>query len=74
MKTANILKWVATAFLIVGTLINALGIYPLGPILLLLGGFFWLIVAILWKEIALIVNNAALTLMGIGGLLYSYFS
>ena len=33
-------KWTATITLIVGTAINSLGFYPLGPIILIMGGFF----------------------------------
>jgi hypothetical protein len=68
----NYLKWVATATLITGTLVNALGFYPLGPIILLIGGLIWLVVSIIWKEPALIVNNAILSLAGALGLLYNY--
>lgn len=53
----KILKWVATAILITGTVINSLGIYPLGPLVLALGGYVWLIVAVMWKDWALIVTN-----------------
>ena len=32
-ERGNILKWIGTSVLILGTGINSLGIYPLGPIL-----------------------------------------
>jgi hypothetical protein len=69
----DVLKWVATVILIIGTLINSLGYYPAGPIILLAGGLIWLVVAIRWREWSLIVTNGVMFLMGIGGLIYTYF-
>ena len=62
-KRGNILKWIGTGILILGTGINSLGIYPLGPILLGLGGLIWMTVGILWKENSLIVTNLVLSLV-----------
>ena len=45
-----------------------MGYYPLGPIILAVGGIIWLIVAIRWKEPALIVVNAMMTATGLIGL------
>ena len=59
----DIVKWVATALLIVGALLNSLNIYPAGPALLNLGALLWLIVAIAWREWSLIVINATLLLI-----------
>ena len=67
-EIANKLKWFATLILIVGSFVNSMGIFPLGPIVLLAGGFVWLIVSILWKEPALIVTNTAMILAGCAGL------
>jgi hypothetical protein len=64
------LKWVATVILIVGSFVNALGIYPLGPILLILGGFFWLVVSIMWREASLIATNGVMLVAGISGLIF----
>lgn len=72
-KTSNILKWTATAVLIVGTAVNSLGFYPLGPALLVLGGFIWLAVALRWKDPALIVTNAVMSLTGLAGIVYTVF-
>ncbi len=63
-------KWIATAILIVGTGVNSLGYYPLGPIILAAGGFIWLAVSIAWREPSLIITNAVMSLTGIAGLLY----
>ena len=71
MKKDVLIKWVATATLIIGTFINAKWpeLYPVGPGLLALGGALWLIVSIMWKEPALIVTNGVLTLVGLIGIL-----
>lgn len=55
-----------------GTAVNSLGYFPLGPIILAVGGLIWLVVAIMWKEPALIITNAVMSAVGIGGLTY-YF-
>lgn len=70
--STDILKWLATSILIIGTGINSLGFYPLGPIVLALGGLIWLWVAIIWREPSLIVTNTVMSLVGVGGLLIQY--
>ena len=74
MKIDQILKWVATSILILGTAVNSLGFYPLGPIILVVGGIVWLVVAVMWKEPALIITNAVMSAVGAGGLLIAYFT
>ena len=76
MKIDSILKWVATAILIIGTFVNATfpNLYPLGPALLAAGGIVWLIVSIMWKEPALIVTNAVLSAVGIIGISLFYLA
>lgn len=68
-----ILKWAATIILIVGTAVNSLGFYPAGPLILIMGGVLWLIVSIRWKEPAMIVTNAIMTLTAIVGVTYNLF-
>jgi len=70
-KTNAILKWMATAILIVGTGVNGLGIYPLGPALLVLGGFIWLAVAIRIKDAPLIVTNLVMSVVGLAAIVYT---
>jgi hypothetical protein len=70
-KTNAILKWTATAILIVGTGVNGLGIYPLGPALLVLGGFIWLTVAIRIKDAPLIVTNLVMATVGLAAIIYT---
>lgn len=62
------LKWIGTSILIVGTGVNSLGIYPLGPLLLGVGGLVWMTVGIMWKETSLIVTNLVLSLVTFIGL------
>ena len=73
-KTDQILKWIATFTLIVGTFVNAgfPNLYPIGPMLLAMGGIIWLIVSVIWKEPALITTNAVLTINEIDGILLYY--
>ena len=73
MKLDWYLKWLATAVLIAGTAVNSLGFYPLGPIILAVGGVLWLIVSLMWREPALIVTNAVMLATGLAGLAWVYF-
>jgi hypothetical protein len=57
------LKWLATFVTILGAVATSVNMYPLGPALLNLGAFIWLIVSIMWKEWSLIVINATLLLI-----------
>lgn len=68
----TILKWLATITLVIGTAVNSLGVYPAGPIVLVVGGLIWLVVSIRWKEPALIVTNSIMSLTGIVGIVYYY--
>jgi hypothetical protein len=70
----SILKWLGTVTLIIGTGINSLGYYPLGPLVLLLGGVFWLAVSIRWREPALIVTNGVMFATGAAGLAWAFWS
>jgi hypothetical protein len=74
MKTDQILKWVATGILIVGSLINSLGYYPAGPMILGLGAIVWLIVSIMWKEMSLIVTNLIFAVITTIGLIIYYLN
>lgn len=73
MKLDIILKWVATVILIIGSAINSLGYYPVGPIVIITGSFIWLIVSIMWKEPALIITNGVLVVVSTGALLYHIY-
>ena len=68
------MKWLATAVLIVGTLVNGFGFYPAGPIILWIGGMIWLIVSIRWREPSLIVTNLVMSIAGAVGLIYYWMT
>ena len=70
----NILKWIATSILCVGSyIVSAHPIsYPLGPLVLFCGGSVWLIVAVRWRERALIITNGVMCLITVVGLLRFY--
>lgn len=72
MKIDQKLKWIATVILIIGAFVNSLGYYPAGPILFIVGGFFWLWTSILWKESSLIVTNGVMLFAGVIGLVLRY--
>jgi hypothetical protein len=57
------LKWLATFVTILGAVATSVNMYPLGPALLNVGAFIWLIVSIMWSEWSLIVINATLLLI-----------
>ena len=54
------LKWLATLVTIAGAVCTSINLYPLGPALLNVGAFLWLIVSIAWREWSLIAINATL--------------
>jgi len=66
--TTFYLKWLATLVTIVGAICTSINLYPLGPALLNVGAFLWLIVAIRWREWSLITINATLLLIYTVGL------
>ena len=69
----SVLKWTATVVLILGSLVNGLGYYPWGPLILTVGGAIWLLVAVRWREPSMIVTNAVMFAAGTGGLLFNLF-
>ena len=73
---SNILKWLGTGVLILGVGLNSINIYPLGPIITVLGGFLWVFVGIIWKEYSIITTNLVLSVVSIVGLMWimGYFS
>lgn len=70
----TVLKWLGTVTLIVGTAVNSLGYYPAGPVILLVGGIFWLIVSIRWREPALIVTNLVMFVTAAVGLTWAWLT
>lgn len=74
MNAIDVLKWTATVVVVIGTAVNSLGYYPLGPLILVLSGFIWIVVSIKWKEPSLVVTNVVITAVAIAGLIYRYFN
>ena len=72
MQVDSVLKWLATLTLIVGSGVNEMGVYPVGPLILIGGGILWLTVAVIWKEWSLIVTNALMVGVAIIGLLVAH--
>jgi hypothetical protein len=66
----KLMKWTATAILILGTAVNGLGYYPQGPLLLVLGGLIWLAVAIKVRDCPLIVTNLVMSVVGLTAVLW----
>ena len=65
------LGWAATAILIVASGVNGLGFYPWGPLLLVLGGTIWMIIAIMRRDWPLIVTNAVMGTVGLVAVIYT---
>jgi len=70
----SILKWMATAILLVGSLVNGLGYYPLGPAILAIGGSLWLVVSIVWRDWSLIATNGMMTVLTVVPLMWSTYA
>ena len=70
MNSIDILKWVATGFLIAGFGMFSAGI-SLGWFIQMGGGILWLIAAICMKDKPLIATNSVMTAAGIVGKLFA---
>jgi hypothetical protein len=73
MLTAT--KWIATGVLILGTFVNAgfPQLWPIGPAILILGGFIWLAAAIKMRDVPLMVTNLTMSMVGLFGLVFQQF-
>lgn len=58
------LKWLATVTLILGSAVNSWGLYPLGPIVLAVGGIFWLVASCVMRDRQLTVTNSVMVVSG----------
>lgn len=67
----EVVKWLATLVLIVGTAVNGLGYYPEGPSILVVGGFMWLFVAVRVGDWPLIITNLVMSSVGLAAILYT---
>jgi hypothetical protein len=73
MNTLNTIKWTATGLLIVGFGLVSAGFYT-AIYIQLAGGVLWLTASIIMRDTPLIVTNGIMTLAGIAGLVYQYFT
>jgi hypothetical protein len=67
-------KWLATAILIAGSAVNGLGYYPEGPLMLVLGGVIWMLIALKVRDWALVTTNAVMGLVGVVTVVYTLAS
>ena len=66
---SEIIKWLATTIVILGSFINALGYQPGGVIILIVGALLWLWMGIRWKEMSMIVTNVAVIIVSVVGMI-----
>ena len=66
-----VIKWTATACLILGFGAVSAGFYAF-IYLQLLGGALWLTASIIMRDVPLIVTNGVMTAAGIAGLIYQH--
>ncbi len=64
----NTLKWLGTFTLIIGVGFNSFNIYPLGPLIMCLGGIIWVVVGYMWREYSIIITNLVLTTVSLIGM------
>lgn len=72
MPTIDIVKWLATATLIVSVALNGLGIYPAGPLVQIVGGVLWTTASIKMKDLPLMTTNIVMTSIGIITVTYKF--
>ena len=63
------MAWLATATLVLGSMLASLNIYPWYSVAFIIANTMWIIVGLLWREKSLIFMNAAITVIYIVGLL-----
>lgn len=69
----EVIKWSATAILIVGFGFASYGVYPLGPLIQLAGGVLWFTASVKMRDLPLMVTNGVMTSVGAAALLLKYF-
>jgi hypothetical protein len=65
-------EWVSTGILMVGIILTAYNVYPLGIWFSMIGNFGWFVVATIWKKWSLIAIQLMAVLIYISGLLSHY--
>jgi len=65
------LKWISTGFLIVGSILASINLYPYNILASFIGNAGWLVAGIRMREPSLWVVSLFLLLVYLGGLFYS---
>ena len=66
------LEWLGTGTVIIGVGVNALGHYPEGVIVMIVGAGIWISVGILWRKMSIVTTNTAIAVVSILGLVFYY--
>lgn len=69
----DVLKWTATVLILVGAVLTSLAIDPINIYFMNVGTLVWLIWSLKIKDKALIVVNAGLLIIYLGGVLRTFF-
>lgn len=69
----NNMKWLGTSILILSVGFNSIGLYPVGPLLQIVGGSIWFYCSIRMNDKPLMITNGFMSIIGISGLLYTHF-
>ena len=64
------LAWLATATLVLGSILASFNFYPWYSVVFAVANTMWIVVGLLWRERSLVVMNSAITLIYIVGLLF----
>lgn len=62
------LEWVSTAVLIAGVALTAYNIYPANIWISFVGNLLWLITALVWRKWSLVVVEAIICAIYVGGI------
>ena len=73
-KLTKVLEWLSTLIVVSGVFLNSLGYYPEGPIIMVIGSCFWIIVGLRWKTPSIIITNSVICILSTSGLMYSYLA
>lgn len=66
------IEWTATFLVIAGSALTSMDVYPLNLSIALVGNLGWLVVGVLWRKWSLIIIQAVLSVIYIGGLIHNH--
>ncbi len=69
MRLWIIIEWAATITLIVAVGLTSWNVYPANIYMSALGNFLWLLMALHWKKVSLIIIQAFILLIYAGGVI-----